>query len=193
MFPPLKITKKTGNESFENTGINDVTLVDFWSWAYSDLINNTERGKLAEFIVALAIGANNGLSGSWEKYDLLSPEGIRIEVKSSSYIQTWEQKKESKIIFSIRPTFGWDSVTSEYDKQKRRQSDVYVFCLLNHKDQATINPLDLNQWEFYVMPTAVLDKILLTQKSISLNRLIKLGALRCGFKNLNEIIVSIRI
>jgi len=29
-----------------------------------------------------------------------------------------------------------------------------VFCVLKHKDQATLNPLDLSQWDFYVLSTA---------------------------------------
>ena len=31
----------------EDTGLS---VVDFWSWAYSDLLNNTDRGVLAEYI-----------------------------------------------------------------------------------------------------------------------------------------------
>ncbi|MDO5146101.1 MAG: hypothetical protein Q4D60_03785 [Eubacteriales bacterium] len=42
----------TGNEEFtlrgDKTGIR---LSDFWSWAYSDLLNNTSRGVMAEFLV----------------------------------------------------------------------------------------------------------------------------------------------
>lgn len=33
----------------------DITINDFWSWAYSDLLNNTSRGILAEFLVHSAI------------------------------------------------------------------------------------------------------------------------------------------
>ena len=51
------------------------------AWAYSDIVGNTERGKLAEFIVAMALGITESISVAWNKYDLLSKEGIRIEVK----------------------------------------------------------------------------------------------------------------
>jgi len=104
----------------------------------------------------MAIGVNDQISGSWESFDLLLPDGIRIEVKSSGYIQTWDQQSISKIKFSIRPALGWDSVTNEYETEKCRHSDVYVFCVLKHKEQSTINPLDLNQWEFYVISTTVI-------------------------------------
>ena len=41
-----------GNENFTLDG-NDtgISVSEFWSWAYSDLLNNTLRGVLAEFLV----------------------------------------------------------------------------------------------------------------------------------------------
>lgn len=189
MFPSIQIKKKTGNEPFLNTDMADIRLVDFWAWGFSDLLGNTERGKLAEFIVAIALGiSDDTITGNWHKYDLQTKDGIRIEVKASAYIQTWEQQKESKIMFSIRPTYGWDSATNEYGKEPKRHSDVYVFCVLKHKEQSTVNPLDLNQWEFYVLSTVVLNKVLPKQKSVTLNKLIKCGAAVCDFKNLKDTI-----
>jgi hypothetical protein len=43
-----------------------------------------------------------------------------------------------------------------------------VFALLAHTDKATVDPLDLDQWVFYVLPTAVLDGRTRSQHSISL-------------------------
>lgn len=37
------------------------------------------------------------------------------------------------------------------------QADIYVFALLAHRIKLTIDPLDLDQWKFYVLPTSVLD------------------------------------
>ena len=34
---------------------------------------------------------------------------------------------------------------------------MYVFCLLKHKCQETIDPLDIEQWEFYVVRRSQLD------------------------------------
>jgi diguanylate cyclase (GGDEF)-like protein len=87
---------------------------------------------------------------------MLSKEGISIEVKTSAYLQSWDQQSLSKISFDIQPIYGWDSVTNEYDAEKKRQSDVYVFCVLKHKDQATLNPLDLSQWDFYERSNRIL-------------------------------------
>lgn len=183
-YPAISTKKKTGKEVFLNGG-RGITLYDFWAWGFSELVGNTERGKLAEFIVAMAVGAAEGISNSWESYDLRTPAGIRVEVKSSAYLQTWAQKELSKIIFSIRPTHAWDSTGNIFDESIQRQADVYVFCVLKHKEQETLNPLDLDQWEFYVLSTAVLDREAAGQKTIGLQRLINLGAVQSNFAGLN--------
>ena len=53
-YPQINLEKKSGVEQFLNAGIN-LKLQDFWSWAYSDINGNTERGKLAEYIVAFVL------------------------------------------------------------------------------------------------------------------------------------------
>lgn len=161
-------------------------VVDFWKWAYSDLVGNTERGALAEYIVACAMGVEDKERIAWDKYDLLSSEGIAVEVKASGYIQTWEQDRLSAISFGIQPTHGWDSETNVYAQEKQRQADVYVFCVHKHTEQETINPLDVSQWDFYVMPTCVLNEKVGGQKRISLSALQKLGAERCSYGLLYE-------
>ena len=169
----IEVTRKSGKECFQGMD-GKRTLQDFWAWAFSDLVSNTERGKLAEYIVATAMNCDEGTSPTWGSFDLLSPEGIKIEVKASAYIQSWEQKGFSKIKFSIAETLYWDGVT--YANEKKRQADVYVFCVLKHKEQDTINPLDLEQWDFYPVSTAVLNETVKEQKTIGLARVAEL----CG-------------
>lgn len=42
----------TGNEEFTlHDSATGLTVQDFWRWAYSDLIDNTQRGVMAEFLV----------------------------------------------------------------------------------------------------------------------------------------------
>ena len=191
-YPQIKPKFLTGMEAItDNSGKEVGKLIDFWSWAYSDLIGNTERGALAEYIVACALGVQNAEKISWAKYDLLSPEGITVEVKTSGYIQTWEQEELSSIVFGIQPTYGWDEKTNVYDEKKKRQADIYVFCVHKHKEQDTINPLDISQWEFYVLSTDILNKTVGEQKSISLSSLLKIGAEKCEFEYLHERIVKI--
>lgn len=163
-------------------------LSDYWSWAHSDLLCNTERGIIAEYLVACALGIQKNDRISWDKYDLLSTNGIRIEVKASGYIQTWEQKELSKIVFGVHKSYGWNSVSGEYDGTQKRQSDIYVFCVHKHKEQNTLDPLDAKQWDFYVVLTKLLDKKIGNQKTISLSSVEKLGAIKCSYSQLKETI-----
>ena len=186
-YPALAIQLKTGNEPFLWKGkFLPHTMLDFWRWSASDLVNNALRGKLAEFIVAQAVGLTAKPRVEWESYDLMSISGIRIEVKSSAYLQSWYHKKLSSIKFMIRPTFGWDVTTNRYEIESKRQSDIYVFCLLSHQDKQTLDPLNMDQWSFFVLATSQLDQACSTQKSISLHRLIKIGAKELTYETLAD-------
>jgi hypothetical protein len=154
-------------------------LIEFWRWISSDIMSNATRGKFAEFIVATAMNINlDWIREEWGECDLTTIDGdnltksIRIEVKSSAYLQTWEQNGYSKIIFSIKKR-GATSVKTPKEKLNR-PSDVYVFCLLNHKDEETVNPLSLNQWLFYVVSTKKIDEKFKDGSSISLQTLEKI-------------------
>lgn len=182
--------RKTGQEGiFDEQGRTVSTVREYWQWAYSSLLGNTERGNFAEYLVAVALGIADSTRIEWDKYDLKSPSGVTVEVKASGYLQTWSQKKLSKPIFSIRPTMAWDYETNQYEETSKRQAEVYVFCIRNykHKDEG-INPLDLSQWEFYVLPTKILDEKMTTQKTISLDRVKSLGAVNAGFGELKNVI-----
>jgi hypothetical protein len=188
-YPQIKVGRKTGGEPFELDGKSaPFNLINFWQWSSSDLPNNTIRGVLAEYIVASALGCHNGTRVEWDAYDLITKEGIKIEVKSAAYIQSWSQSKLSSIKFGIQPTKGWDATTNITSDIRERQADVYVFCLLEHKDQETINPLSLDQWEFYVLATSVLNERLGEQKSISLSSLLKLDPKVVAYGELSEAI-----
>lgn len=110
---------------------------------------------------------------------------MKVEVKSGSYLQSWKQKELSKISFDIRPTSSLDADSNKYDGVKIRQSDVYVFCVLAHQNMDTVNPIDLDQWQFLVLCTAVLDLKKTNQKTISLNALRKLNPIECKFGDIS--------
>jgi len=181
----LEVKKKTGKEVFHYNGKSlSIDLLSFWRWSSSDLVNNTLRGMLAEFIVSFALGCDKNIRKEWDAFDIKTSDGIKVEVKSGAYIQSWSQKKLSTIQFGIRPTLGWDAASNSYSTEKVRQSDVYVFCILAHKNKGTIDPLNLNQWEFYVISTEVLNKYVGNQKTITLSKLKQLGPLKVGFEKI---------
>lgn len=171
------LSLKNGNEKFrlKNQNLN-FSLLDFWRWSVSDILSNATRGILAEFIVAKALDVDvSNARDQWDAYDLVMSENIKVEVKSSAYLQSWEQLDFSKIIFSTRAAIPWNRSIDKRSDAAIRTADVYVFCLLKHKDKTTVNPLNLDQWEFYVVSTLQLNNDLGNQKSISLSVLRKLA------------------
>lgn len=177
-IPKLSIRRKTGREPFISEGsARDFDLLDYWQWANSDLVSNVTRGVLAEYIVARAVGSpTDGVRDEWAPYDLESPDGIKLEVKSAAFVQSWWQPRFSSVRFGTKKTLSWDPETNTYGKEPTRAADVYVFALLGHKDYDTIDPLNLDQWTFYVLPTAELDEREDSQRSISLPALAKLAS-----------------
>jgi hypothetical protein len=175
--------RRNGAEAFRAGGAElGFNVLSFWQWSASDLVGNALRGILAEYLVAQALGvADDGIREEWAPYDLRTPEGITVEVKSAAYIQSWHQNQLSTISFLCPKTKAWDPQTGLYEAEPRRQARVYVFALLAHREQATLDLLDLGQWEFYVVPTAVLDARERNQHSITLPSLKALHGDPLGF------------
>lgn len=148
------------------------SLLDFWRWSVSDILSNATRGRFAEFIVATATDIDIcKLRDEWSAFDLETPEGIKLEIKSAAYLQSWFQRALSKISFSTRAALYWDSLTNKQSDIKKRHADVYVFCLLHHHNKQTVDPLNLDQWEFYVLATKQLNSYTRSQHSITLKSL----------------------
>jgi len=169
----VKQSLKTGTEKLNYNGRPiGFKLLDFWQWSVSDLLSNITRGRLAEFIVATALRVDlKEPRDEWLSYDLLTPDGIKVEVKSAAFIQSWEQKKISTAIFSAKQTKYWNSQLNSFDTTIKFQADIYVCCLLKHLDRLTIDPLNLDQWEFYILSARDMynfnkRKVTLTLKSL---------------------------
>jgi hypothetical protein len=167
--------QKTGHELFYYDGSpTDFMLNDFWRWSSSDLLNNTQRGVLAEYIVAKALNIEtDGPRVDWEPFDLLLFGRWRIEVKASSYVQSWAQSSDSTLRFSIRPTRAWDSENG-YATQQLRHSDMYIFCVFAERDREAADPMMLDKWEFYPVLTSEINAMLESQQSASLSTVLRL-------------------
>lgn len=188
----------TGNEKFifKDKDLGK-TMLNFWSWAYSDLIRNVNRGVFAEFVVREAMNTQcrntpprTDFRVSMDAYDLLSPDGIRVEVKSSAYIQAWESEHPARISFRIAPAKSLDS-SGNYsaDSQYCRHSDVYVFCVWTAMSREQ-NILDLSLWDFYVIATKTLDQKVPNQKTITFQSLLSLQPRKVDYFGLYEAIRS---
>jgi hypothetical protein len=141
----LPAPELTGGERIVGT---NATVLDFWKFAMGDLRINNVRGYLAEFLVAQAVGADTARV-EWDPRDVTAPDGTRIEVKSSAYLQAWAQTKLSVPTFRVTPTRAWDEVSGKRSV-RTFNADVYVFCLHTARSHQHYNPLATNQWEFYV-------------------------------------------
>jgi len=179
---------KTGKEPFLFNGNElPINVLSFWQWSTSELLGNALRGILAEFIVASTIDVLDSPREEWDAYDLMTKNRLKIEVKSSAYLQSWKQDKLSRISFGIQPTTVWDE-NNKRSTASKRQADLYVFCLLAHKDQSSVNPLDLSQWEFYVLDTKVLNDKVPLQKTITLSSLLGLKPAKAKYDELSELL-----
>ena len=178
--------QKTGAEPFcDGQEKLPYDVLSFWQWSMSDLLSNVTRGILAEYLVARALGIGaESVRDEWAAFDMLTFDRIKVEVKSTAYLQSWYQTKLSAISFSTPKTRGWDPDTNVQGDVPMRRADVYVFALLAHRDKATVNPVDVAQWQFYVLPTSVLDQRTRSQHSITLPTLERLAGEALSYSQL---------
>jgi hypothetical protein len=173
------LARYDGNECLTVNGeTTPHSVLDFWRWSSSDLLGNTMRGVLAEYIVGTAFGIHKDVRIEWAEYDLLTREGLKLEIKSAAYLQSWSQKRLSRISFGIEPKKPQASLLGQTTEiLLRRHADVYIFCLLHHRDMLTVNPLNLDQWTFYCLATKKIETECRDQKRLALSRLQSLGPL----------------
>ncbi len=162
-MPPISLTdtaKVHGGPELSNAA-----LLDFWRWGYSDLSDDDVKGAFAEWIVQKLLGIAATRRILWANSDLITSSGVRIEVKSSAYWQSWKYLDESgqplakalheptssrgKIRFT--GLMAGDSTQTDRSKKMDFKSDLYVFAFQNETNLDRWNALDLSQWEFYLV------------------------------------------
>ena len=151
----------------------DCTVLDFWRWAFADLSDDDVKGFFAEWLVHRLLGVPTRRRISWANSDIITPDGTRIEVKSTAYWQSWKYLGEDGLPLQTPrhpPTDSdanirfsglkaRDSTTTDWSKAREFKSHFYVFALQNEKDLQKWNALDLQQWEFYWLPVQVLREL----------------------------------
>lgn len=178
-----------GDEKFIlNNEQLDFDITDFWRFQYSNIYSL--HGEIAEFIVARALGITEAQNSAyWTLWDI-TYNNIKIEVKATAYFHLWntDGNISSQRMFSIAKASG------EYDSQIagnneiKRQNDIYIFCLVNGETKETSYPLNLDNWEFYVVPTWFLNEKCGEQKKISVGRIRNFGFKKITYKDLrNEV------
>src|SRR5689334_3299664 len=90
------------------TGLDGLTITDFWVWAYSDILSNSNRSVFAEFMVGSALNVLETPRVEWDGVDFRYGSK-KVEVKAAAYLQSWAQTKPSTISFDIGMKKAWDS------------------------------------------------------------------------------------
>lgn len=151
----------------ERTAAGQAQIIDFWRWAFSDVRDNTTRDVFAEWLVGVALGCAHGVRIGWASHDLTTSDGVRVEVKSTGYLQAWETPRLSELRFSGMAGRSRDPIAG-YSTTVDYRADMYVFCVLTCTDHNILNPLDVTQWDFWVAPRAAVASAAL--RSIGLSR-----------------------
>ena len=147
------------HDSLKVNGEKRFSVLDIWRYAYCQLGDDI----IAEFLVAKALEIEKAENNSyWTAYDM-SYRKKRIEVKATAYVHAWNKKRVSQVrTFSIAPSKNdyWLDIPqmNEEAHNLQRQSEVYVFCLNANQDIANHDILDIDQWEFYVVPTYIINE-----------------------------------
>ncbi len=158
----------SGHEQFTLDGNPaGFSVLDYWAFQHSNIWDVQE--EIAEFIVAKALGQDMQYNkNGWTLSDM-NYRGKRIEVKETGYYHSW--RTDGKV--SQQRTFG---ITKAYSRYKdntsefKRQNDIYVFCLILGETKEASNPLVLENWRFWVIPTSTINSLCGDNKTISLGR-----------------------
>jgi hypothetical protein len=187
----LVVTPKSGLERFRlETQDLGFDLLSFWRWSASDLLSNTTRGVLAEYLVARALGVPpDAVRSERAAHDLQTAEGIRVGVKSAAYLQSWQQRQLSQISFVAPRRRPWNDDDRPAERPAR-QVDVHVFALLAHQDKSTVDPMAVEQWSFFVVATNVLEQRTRSQYSITLPSLARLSGPPIPYHRLRDAVVA---
>lgn len=155
-------------------GLKNTTILDFWQWSYSDILINKNREDLGLFLVAKALGLTDIPRIDWSGCELRYRKK-KIAIKTSGYIQSWKQKKAKRVLYDISPKKGIDAKKKDSLTFRNREAELYIFALATEKDVSKMDILNLEQWRFYIVRTAVLDDEFETKKKIGLRALNKLA------------------
>jgi hypothetical protein len=188
--PPMRVSPEDKVIGLDE----ESTVLDFWQWAFSDLCDDDIKGWYAEWVVGRLLGLYMDRRISWANSDLISPGGVRIEVKATSYWQSWKLLDEFGKPRDVKPLgprslekirFGGLRAGDAVDQNgpiSGYKSDFYVFAFQNEREHGSWDALNLKQWEFYLLSQTQLKG----SKSISLHDLRK----ECASMSASELRMS---
>ncbi len=181
---PTHSLNRPTDSVFNGPHLHDATLIDFWQWAMADLCDDDVKGFFAEWLIHKLLGVASNRRVSWANNDLVTASNVTIEIKATSYWQSWKvlnasgealvQRKygatnESAIRFNGLRARDSTSVV-DMSTTKGLKSQIYVFAFQHETDIVRWNAMDLGQWEFHVLRAEKLAS-LAPGSSVSLKKL----------------------
>jgi hypothetical protein len=144
----------------------------FWRWAWSDLADPAARGRVAEYLVGVAVGdpaVRRGARCDRGTTDVCM-DGLRLQVRSCGATEG-----EFRVA-RPRRSVAAGCVSVAYDR-RAEVVDAYVLAhLTTGPDAAQRDVLDARRWRFHAVSAAVLDTRLGASGALSLGRLSGLAA-----------------
>lgn len=166
------------------------TALDFWRWAYSDLMQNITRGYVAQFIVAWSLQLENLPNNPWLPYDIQAPNGKRIEVKSTAILQAWKHSEaKRKPLFVLKKKRPYSDLQG-LGKTPQWNADIYVLAYYFWQDLKTADIMNLDQWKFWVFSLEELLRILNGKQSVTVKSLEKLNCEPVNYAGLRQVILA---
>jgi hypothetical protein len=164
-------------------GLEETTITDFWQWAYSDMLSKRNQAAFAEFLVAHSLEMSKIARTEWSEVSIRYKR-LKISVSSSGYHQNW-RKSAARISFDIAPRKGLGAQDVRDYTFTHRLADLYVFCFFCEEDLKKANVIDVSQWEFYIIPTKILNEQYENRRTIGIKTLRKLAD-ALSFEQLKE-------
>jgi len=168
-----------GNECFV-TGSKplDLSLSDFWERICFNMQRSELRSMLAEFLVISSL-ENMGVGTCVKRCDspycdVITNSGYVAIIKSAAYTDSEYGDRPDCISFQILPS-------------ENMKMGVYVFCLYKGMTEND-TPLNLDLWEFYIVPSQVISQKISNRKSITLPALMDLDPILSDFYGIGEAI-----
>jgi hypothetical protein len=166
------------------------TALDFWRWAYSDLMQNITRGYVAQFIVAWSLQVDTSPNNPWLPYDVKAPNGKRIEVKSTAHLQAWKHAEgKCKPLFVLKKKRPY-SDEEGLGKLPQWNADIYILSYYFWQNMETADIMNLDHWKFWVFSLGELLEVLRGKQSITAKSLERMGQKPTGYHGLREAILT---
>ena len=167
-FNRTPIDLQDPGKPFTNEGmLLGFTATDYWRFQFSNFWDMYE--EVAEFIVNKALEQELPFNKNGSTLYDIEYKGKRVEVKATAYHHSWRRDGEysESRVFSIAETIGQHN---EKEKVPVRRNDVYVFCLSTGKNHKDADPFEMTHWEFYVVPTFIINEKCGHNKTIALGK-----------------------